>query len=319
METDSLRFQTEGLRKRNHTHNIVLLCLIILNVITFWIMIFFNVAAGQNFGIFTRKTGDISDGNEVYITPAGATFSTWGAIYTWQALWLLLNVVLIFLKNENSRLYYDPPVLTILFHCFIFFNFCFNAGWLGLWDSQEFTGSFIFILFMAATVYAAIVISHRNIYNADQYLKRRWVLWLYRILVNNGLCFYAAWLTIATLLNLAIAITYRWAPEDQISSFRNTSSIISLSILAALLLVYFLFDILIFEKFLRYTWSTYIQLLIAFAGILGKNYYRKDAASTLALVLAIIVGIMFIAKITVTIVRHICCKKQNSKVEAEKV
>ena len=64
---------------------------------------------------------------------------------------------------------------------------------------------------MTASVYAAIVISHRNIYNADQYLKRRWVLWLYRILVNNGLCFYAAWLTIATLLNLAIAITYRWA------------------------------------------------------------------------------------------------------------
>ena len=70
-ETDSLRFQTDGLRKRNGAHNIALLALIIINCVTYTIMIFFNIAAGQNIGIFKNKTGDISNANEVNITPAG--------------------------------------------------------------------------------------------------------------------------------------------------------------------------------------------------------------------------------------------------------
>ena len=35
-------------------------------------------------------------------------------------------------------------------------------------------------------------------------------LWLYRILLNNGLVFYATWVTVATALNFAIALTYEW-------------------------------------------------------------------------------------------------------------
>ncbi len=213
-ETDSLRFQTQGLRKRNSAHNIALLALIIINCITYAIMIFFNIAAGQDIGIFRNKTGDISNANEVNITPAGATFATWGVIYTWQTLWLIFNVVLIFLKNDNSRLYYDPPVLTIPFHVFILFNSVFNAHWLALWHAQLFSVSLAYIFLMLLSINVAAIISHKNTVEAEEHLKsRKWVLWLYRLLVNNGLAFYAAWLTVATLLNLAIAITYEWARE----------------------------------------------------------------------------------------------------------
>jgi hypothetical protein len=111
-------------------------------------------------------------------------------------------------------LYYDPPVLTIPFHVFIFFNFVFNAGWLALWDAQLFSVSLAFIFLMLLSIYVAAIISHKNTFEAEAYLKsRKWVLWLYRLFVNNGLAFYAAWLTVATLLNLAIAITYEWARE----------------------------------------------------------------------------------------------------------
>jgi hypothetical protein len=33
-------------------------------------------------------------------------------------------------------------------------------------------------------------------------------IWIYRILVNNGLVFYATWVTIATILNFNIALEY---------------------------------------------------------------------------------------------------------------
>jgi len=60
-------------------------------------------------------------------------------------------------------------------------------------------------------LYVAIVISHKNVYDAQNELSStKWVIWLYRIFVNNGLTFYATWITVATSLNLAIAITYKW-------------------------------------------------------------------------------------------------------------
>lgn len=49
-ENDNLKFQTAGLRRRNSAHNFLHIALIILNVITFGVMIFFNVAAGQDWG-----------------------------------------------------------------------------------------------------------------------------------------------------------------------------------------------------------------------------------------------------------------------------
>jgi hypothetical protein len=33
-------------------------------------------------------------------------------------------------------------------------------------------------------------------------------IWVYRIFVNNGLVFYATWVTIATILNFNIALVY---------------------------------------------------------------------------------------------------------------
>jgi len=54
-----------------------------------------------------------------------------------------------------------------------------------------------------------LVISHRNIYDAGAYFKiNQKYVWLYRVFVNNGLAFYATWVTIATMLNFAIALTY---------------------------------------------------------------------------------------------------------------
>ena len=52
----------------------------------------------------------------------------------------------------------------------------------------------------------------------------------------------------------------------------ETSGVISLSVVAILLIAYFLMDIYFFEKYLRYTFSPYIQLAIALGGILSKNW-----------------------------------------------
>ena len=61
------------------------------------------------------------------------------------------------------------------------------------------------------SLYVALIISHKNIYDAEAVLKNnnQVYLWLYRALVNNGLAYYATWVTVATFLNFSIALTYR--------------------------------------------------------------------------------------------------------------
>jgi len=177
--------------------------------------------------------------------------STWGIIYTWQALWLLFNVVIIFVRdNEGDRIYNKPAVLTPIFHLFILINFLLNTVWLIIWDRLEFTVAFVVIFLMTAALYVAIVISHRNTYKAELSVQK-WVLWCYRILVNNGLAFYATWITVATTVNLAICITYFWVSgSDKGSAYwRSTSGIIGLSIIAAVKLTKFIHFQILFLNF----------------------------------------------------------------------
>jgi hypothetical protein len=210
-------FQTSDLEMTEQAgvlDRIILPIIIVLNTILFVVMAFFNAAASTQIvkGLFKNNTGQVSSEAGVSITPAGWTFTTWGIIYAWQALWLTFNVVLIFIKDKNGQpLFRSPVVLSPLFHLFIAFNFVLNIVWLFIWDNQDFTGAFIVLFFMTAVLYVAIVISHKNVYDGQNELSStKWVIWLYRIFVNNGLAFYATWISVATSLNLAIAITYKW-------------------------------------------------------------------------------------------------------------
>jgi len=72
-------------------------------------------------------------------------------------------------------------------------------------------------------------------------------------------------------------------------------------------------DIYFFEKYLRFTFSPYIQLTIALAGILSKNWNANKPAPIFALCLLIIgPGIMFVTKIISTIYKSITQRKGPS-------
>ena len=117
---------------------------------------------------------------------------------------------------------------------------------------MEFWGAYVIIVLLTISLYVALVISHKNIYDAEAVLrnKNQVYLWLYRAFVNNGLAYYATWVTIATFLNFSIALTYRSGGEIKeiflkidnktckikfyvFKVSRQTSSLIGLSIIAA--------------------------------------------------------------------------------------
>jgi len=286
-------FQIAGAQFKHRPLQIVL---IVLTAIAYALCIFFNVASTfPEWGILEYSNAEISNNYTLSITPAGATFSTWGIIYSWTALWIIWAFLTIFLKTDDGYLY-TRQVLPPVFFVLIIVNLLSNIGWLLVFSRIEFVGALFVILLLTSSLYGAAIIAHRNSYQASFDLRRIYN-WAYRILVNNGLAFYAAWVTVATLLNVTYVLQF------SLKFGAEVSSIISLCILTILVAAYFAMDIYFFEKYLRYTFSTYVQLLIAFTGILAKNFSRGSASSYFALVLGIAVGILFLVKIVFSVLR----------------
>ena len=101
-------------------------------------------------------------------------------------------------------------------------------------------------------------------------------------------------------------------PNDR-TYWISTSGVIGLTVVAILLIAYFLMDIYFLEKYLRFTFSPYIQLAIALGGILSKNWSSQSPAAIFALCL-IIIGpcLMFLAKIISTVFKSINQRNFNN-------
>ncbi len=122
-------------------------------------------------------------------------------------------------------------------------------------------------------------------------------VWLTRILSLNGLCFYAAWTTIASLVSVSIVAQHssHHSPSD--------SGTISLVLLTVTVIVYFLLENTLFDKFLRYVFSVYPVVIWALIGVLSKHWSDDDAKrnNIYTLVLLLVVCLLSAVRIVLFI------------------
>ena len=88
------------------SHSPLNIALILLTLASFILTATFNALAGSGSAlgsIFESTVGDISDKYQLYITPAGFTFTIWSVIYLWIALMLLFFIISIFVKTDFGR------------------------------------------------------------------------------------------------------------------------------------------------------------------------------------------------------------------------
>lgn len=118
-------------------------------------------------------------------------------------------------------------------------------------------------------------------------------LWLTRVLALNGLLFYATWTTIASLLNLTIAVQYD-ADYDG-----SNAAYIALSLLTATVLTYFILENIIFDRFLRYAFAVYPVIIWALSAVLAKKWSSSDptGVNIFTLVLLIVTILLAIIRI----------------------
>eukprot|EP00484_Ammonia_sp_Unknown_P021671 CAMPEP_0197025560 /NCGR_PEP_ID=MMETSP1384-20130603/5846_1 /TAXON_ID=29189 /ORGANISM="Ammonia sp." /LENGTH=308 /DNA_ID=CAMNT_0042454099 /DNA_START=76 /DNA_END=1002 /DNA_ORIENTATION=- len=282
----------------------------IVTLVIFIIVLYFNYAAST--GQFSDKdVGEVSDTYNLEITPAGWTFSIWGFIYIWQFLWIVYTLYLT-CKYEMKAIVFGK----VFWICYNSGN-TFNVIWILLWVNEYIWPSAIFLILIATSLITSAYIAHKYMFvdinktlvPTDNYggvdqddepqdvqPQKSWIDASTSIkpliygLVLNGIPFYATWTVIASNLNFGIALCHKSGMTD-----RN-ASILSLCVLTCIILFYWYLDFYRFRQYLKYTYSPYIVLIVAFCGVLTNEYSTKPTW-TFTLVLLILAILGTIAKV----------------------
>lgn len=271
-----------------------------VNLILYIVLLVLNyVSSDPTKGPFSplfgnATTGGVSDKFYLEITPAGWAFSIWGLIYSWQAAWIIYSLTLL-CRNYAPKVI--SPILLVLFSLASISN----GSWVVVW-SHEWIQICSFLLFAIsfflygtlATSYSTLNLGTKGVNNKDFIATQ--------ILVNNGIALYATWCTIASLLNLAMAITYFHGVEQDVAST------ISLGILALEVLVWFSLENTILDKYVRYTLSIYPVVIWALSASINKNWNAAKRNSILSVILLALACTLLFARVIIVVWRE---KKKN--------
>ena len=245
--------------------------------------------------------GNVSDKYRTDITPANWTFLIWAAIYIWQAVWIMYTYTALCRQGIDGYLYYSPNYLPPMFYLFYILSLLFSMAWVFLYDREFIHYSTACLALVTFTAYLSLVFSYRALQRhlAGMYKNNlRFDIWATRLFVQNGIAFYATWVTIATLLNFNSALVYLAKVEMELCGT------IILGILTAEICVYFIVENFICEKYLRYTFSVYATLAVALTGILHAHWDPTKRNAIFSAVIAGLAGLFLLLKIVLACCRH---------------
>lgn len=277
---------------------------VILSIVSFIVTCIINAfSASGSTPIFKSTQTNLSAKYDTAITPAGWTFSIWGVIYAWQALHLVYGFVNLWRKTpQHDYLYVSPNPIGVKFYTAYTVSCLCNIGWIFVFDREFLIPALVFLLGIAVSLYTAIVFAARQLFQSGAEMEKQGLtkdIWFVRMFVHNGVAFYCAWTNIASLLNLCIVLHYVNGVD------RGTCVWIAGAILAVIVVVVFLLEVFVFDKYVRYIFAHYITLVVALSGILYKNYSPDLPYENFVIFLLAFAGALGIAKVVIMIVRGI--------------
>lgn len=279
-------------------HTLLHLFLLVTSTIALVITIIFNAILNTDkaseFGV-KDSVGRIGKDNPVDVLPAGWTFSIWILIYPWQGAWIIYAWTFVF-----RPLAIIP--ISKLVHLIFIISCALNITWLYLFGNEEFTASFIMLLLLELTLDVLIAVASYNAYHQAQELianGQKCDVFLTQVLLNNGIGIYETWVTIATQVNFAVALQY----DYDISA--RTAAIVALSIVLAEMILWFIGEITILDRYIRYTLTVYPVVVWALAGIIANNYKEGETTSILAVVAICIAFCLLAARLVLVVACHL--------------
>ena len=177
--------------------------------------------------------------------------------------------------------------------------------WLIVWDREILIAALVTLALSAVTLYIAIGISMKSLVDKTPELakagmmRERWWIWFG---VQNGLAIFGTWVSIASMLNMAIVLEYVAGMDHKISGS------IALAVIAAGLLFWSIFEMAALDEYARYLFMPYLVVIWALTAAVsahwGHDWKSTDinAIFTVAiLALAVLLGVI---KFILMIFRH---------------
>ena len=254
------------------------------------------------------------------VIPASWTFSIWGLIYAWQALWLLYGWSFVCRPRAQRTIFWGVYPM-FLFVCGAI------IGWFYTWGNEYPQGGLVFILLMTISLYAAIGMLSYHLYQKTKDLEKegqKCDLWMTRIVVLNGLALYASWVSVATCLNVGIVIQY-YTPTSAGLEIEGSGSAagsgngsggglntplaadsgtVTLALLAFIVLVYFVLENTVLDRFICFVLVVYPTVIWALSGaVQGQwNKYENPRNQIFSLVLLGVVILLACIRVVLLIV-----------------
>lgn len=158
------------------------------NIVVFIITVAVNSLAGSTKLLNGKTSGEISDQYSTLITPAGYTFSIWSIIYT---LLLIFAAYQALPRNREKSFLRQVGFLFAL-------SGVMNVLWLFLWHYDLLSLSIVLMFALLATLIAIYL--RLDIGRADVSLVEK-------MCVHLPFSVYLGWITVASIANVAVALT----------------------------------------------------------------------------------------------------------------
>jgi len=158
-------------------------------------------------GFFGWSQGEVADNNRIYLSPAGWAFSIWGVIYTFQAILLVWGPWCTLQSEITEKSLFGKG--GVFGYFYLILSVC-NSAWIIVFSQDTEVSmwiSFVLILGLLVSLYLiynraykALQISNGAKDEAKKFdMVSTYALWI-------GFTLYTAWVTVATFLQIKIAL-----------------------------------------------------------------------------------------------------------------
>ncbi|XP_066299090.1 uncharacterized protein [Branchiostoma lanceolatum] len=239
------------------------------------------------------------------IGPAGWVFQIWQVIRAWSFLWIIYVTVCICRKTSRGYFYVTPELFPTSFYVAWSAQNLMIMAWVYLNDSLQRVGAVMLLALSALSLFYMLYISYRRVDQNGPWLTKNAPadLWLIRALVHNGVAINATWVTIATLLSFDTTLTY----EGNYSNEAVSTGMLAL--LTAIILVWFVLENFVFDRYCRYTLVPYVVVVVALSAIIDKFIrFTGSLEKTNAFFSCILISVSslaLVARFSLVIWRHV--------------
>jgi len=260
-------------------------------------LLFFSYLSTKPSPLFPRTQVNVSHDHPTEITPSDGTFAIWGVIYSLQVAWTIYSLSL------NVRKDYGDILPGKFYSYYILSSAC-NLLWLFAWARVQFGMSLALIFGIALCLVLSVIYASDGLFNyLNQFPSKtgkpnKVDVWCVRILVQNGILFYATWVSIATCINLAVYLEYNLGVD------RSKSGTAALAILTSIIILWFVLENFVVLEYTRYIISEYIVLIVALSGVIKAHWTDGHGNQAFALALLILSGVLLVARIALIVVQE---------------